>query len=166
MTKPLLDTTNMTWTHQRSSPTSRHKSVKMTYWINTLFSSRAAVGRELRSQELTFNSQASSCTEMLNEGRRPELGGCLAWQKSSICSLKSWIVLQHQTHFEKLPGCLWSKCAWTWPQITSVSPWYKNCPDCQWYINKNCLSVLNLWQLNDFQFAWFLRYVNASNSMT
>lgn len=73
-------------THKGSSPTSRHKTVKMTDWINTLFGLRAAAGGELRSQELTFNRHTSSCTEMLNAGRRPELVECLEWQKKKAPS--------------------------------------------------------------------------------
>lgn len=66
----------------------------MTDWINTLFSLRAAVDGELRSQELSSNNLTSSCTVMLSAERKPELGGCLVMKNLHLhlqildCSIK------------------------------------------------------------------------------
>lgn len=109
---------------------------------------------------------ASSCGGMLNAGRRPELGGMprVAGKKnkkgkkkrSSICSLKSRIVLQHQINL----FCTVARVFMIGPQITSeprVSKLTGPASDV-WIKTSSHMDdglVLNLWQLNRFQLARF-----------
>lgn len=85
----LLDTTNMTQTHQRSSPTSRHTSVKMTDWINTLFSLRSSCWRGTEITRARFQRPR----QQLHRDARC-WGGDLSWadascgEKAPICSPK------------------------------------------------------------------------------
>lgn len=89
---------------------------------------------------------ASSCGGMLNAGRRPELGGMprVAGKKnkkgkkkrSSICSLKSRIVLQHQINLF-LHSCP-DVCDRTTDHLGA--PGIKTDWTCQWRMNKNIVT--------------------------
>lgn len=69
-------------THERPRSTSTHTyihtSVKMTDWINTLFSLRAAVGGKRRSQELRFKGRVAAARRCSMQG------GDLSWVDASF----------------------------------------------------------------------------------
>lgn len=155
ITTPPLDNTNMTWTHQRSSPTSRPEwgSVKMTDWINTLFSLRAAVG-QLRSQELTFNSHVSSCIEMLNAWRRHWVGRvpCVAKKLHLLLQVLTCVCVDRTTGRLRALGI---KTVWTASDI--------------WRKKKQCYI---LWRNSNWILLFSVKFtvpdphINASNPLT
>lgn len=130
------------WTGLPVTPQTWHKHITgrhqppdtrawgMTDWINTLFSFRAAVGAEPRSQVLTLDSPTSSCTETLTEG-----GGDLSRRTPRVAKR---LHLLPQVLDRSSGSRLMFK---SWPGVCDLSVSWLDLRsrvnlDCQWCVNK------------------------------